>query len=114
MITPYDAAELVIPWRKSRYSNGGDNCVEVAPTHDSRVAIRHSQHPEQPPQTYPRNEWAAFLADTKNGEFDLLTAAVRSGSQSPVGSGELNTHQRAQRSTGSSTKDATALPLPTS
>lgn len=88
MITPHHDAELVIPWRKSQYSNGGDNCVEIGPTHDSRIAIRHSHHPEQPTQTYPRNQWVAFLTDTKNDKFDFFTGGGenRPAAESPANS----------------------------
>jgi hypothetical protein len=59
------------PWRKSPYSNGGDNCVEVAISSNGRVGVRHSKRPEQPPMIYDRDEWAAFLAGARDGFFDL-------------------------------------------
>lgn len=63
--------DLSIPFRKSSYSNGGDNCVEVGVTRDGQVALRHSKHPELPPHIYTRDKWTAFLAGVKDGEFDL-------------------------------------------
>lgn len=63
--------DLARPFTKSSYSNGGDNCVEVAVTRDRHVALRHSRHPELPPQVYTEGEWIAFLAGAKDGEFDL-------------------------------------------
>lgn len=63
--------DLAAPFRKSSYSNGGDNCVEVALTRDGHVAVRHSKHPELAPHVYSPEEWSAFLAGAKDGEFDL-------------------------------------------
>jgi hypothetical protein len=58
-------------WRKSPWSNGGDNCVEVAISPDGHVGVRHSKHPDQPPLIFNRGEWAAFLAGARDGFFDL-------------------------------------------
>lgn len=70
-MTTQTELDLARPFTKSSYSNGGDNCVEVAVTHDGLVALRHSRHPEQAPQIYTPGEWIAFLAGAKDGEFDL-------------------------------------------
>ncbi|MGH3950707.1 MAG: DUF397 domain-containing protein [Pseudonocardiaceae bacterium] len=64
-------SDPIRPFTKSSYSNGGDNCVEVGVTRDGRVVLRHSKHPELPPHVYTRDEWVAFLAGVKDGEFDL-------------------------------------------
>lgn len=40
-------------------------------TREGQVALRHSKHPELPPQVYTPEEWTAFLAGAKDGEFDL-------------------------------------------
>lgn len=53
--------DLARPFRRSSYSNGGDNCVEVALTRDGQVGLRHSKHLDLPPQFYTDEEWAAFL-----------------------------------------------------
>lgn len=58
-------------WRKSPWSNGGDNCVEVAISPDGHVAVRHSKHPEKPPLIFDGGEWSAFLAGAREGFFDL-------------------------------------------
>ncbi|MGH3365907.1 MAG: DUF397 domain-containing protein [Nocardioidaceae bacterium] len=63
--------DLATPFRKSSYSNGGDNCVEVGLTRDGRVAVRHSKHRELAPHVYTPEEWTAFLAGAKDREFDL-------------------------------------------
>lgn len=63
------AAGLV--FRKSSFSNGqGGNCVEVAVTEGGGRAVRHSKHPEGEVIFYSREEWDAFLAGAKAGEFD--------------------------------------------
>lgn len=63
--------DLSMPFRKSSYSNGGDNCVDVGLTRDGQVALHYSKHPELPPHIYARDEWTAFLVGAKHGELDL-------------------------------------------
>jgi Domain of unknown function (DUF397) len=46
------------------------SCVEVATIGDT-IAIRDSKDPESPVLTYDRDEWQAFVAGVKAGEFDL-------------------------------------------
>jgi Domain of unknown function (DUF397) len=58
-------------WRKSRHSGGnGGSCVEVA-TLDDMVAVRDSKDPDGPALVFTRQEWRAFSAGMKDGEFDL-------------------------------------------
>jgi hypothetical protein len=56
-------------WRKSSFSNGGDNCVEVAFADDGQVGVRDSKDRSLPPHVFTRAEWDAFLAGIANGEF---------------------------------------------
>ncbi|WP_430641000.1 DUF397 domain-containing protein [Couchioplanes caeruleus] len=58
-------------WRKSSYSNGngGSNCVEVAHV-GTAVAVRDSKYPSGPSLLFTPQEWTAFLAGAKDGEFD--------------------------------------------
>lgn len=65
------------PWRKSSYSSGGDNCVEIAVATDGRIGIRDSKNPAQPPQVLDRRVWMEFLNRAKGGEFDLLLSDTR-------------------------------------
>ncbi|MEO3922884.1 DUF397 domain-containing protein [Micromonosporaceae bacterium B7E4] len=61
-------------WHISSKSNtSGNNCVEAGPLADGsgRVAVRHSHHPDGPVIVYTRDEWDAFLAGAKDGEFDF-------------------------------------------
>jgi Domain of unknown function (DUF397) len=59
-------------WRKSSYtgSNGG-NCVEVADNLSGVVAVRDSKDPGGPVLAFGPDEWRAFMAAIKMGEFDL-------------------------------------------
>ncbi|MBV9315490.1 MAG: DUF397 domain-containing protein [Pseudonocardia sp.] len=57
-------------WRKSPWSRGGDNCVEVAISPDGQVGVRHSKHPEQPPLIFNHSEWTAFLQGAQDGYFN--------------------------------------------
>ncbi|NUR71067.1 MAG: DUF397 domain-containing protein [Hamadaea sp.] len=58
-------------WRKSaRSSPSGDNCVEVAFV-PAGVAVRDSKNPDGGALLFTEQEWAAFVAGTKDGEFDL-------------------------------------------
>ncbi|MFF7313713.1 DUF397 domain-containing protein [Streptomyces sp. NPDC008137] len=48
-------------WRKSSYSDGGDNnCVEVANT-PATIHIRDSKTPDTPYVTVASTTWASFL-----------------------------------------------------
>jgi hypothetical protein len=58
-------------WRKSSYSSGSDNCVELADVNVA-VLVRDSKHPEQGHFTFTRTEIAAFVAGVKAGQFDGL------------------------------------------
>ncbi|MEY9213225.1 DUF397 domain-containing protein [Thermobifida halotolerans] len=47
-------------WRKSSYSGGRENCVEVADL-PGATAVRDSKHPEAAVLAFPVSEWAAFV-----------------------------------------------------
>ena len=55
-------------WRKSSRS-GANGCVEVA-LDPAEVAVRDSKHREGPVLCFSANEWEAFLAGVRNGEFE--------------------------------------------
>ena len=59
-------------WFKSSDSGGGDNCVEAAFADDGcgLVAVRHSKYPLETTVIFTGDEWDAFLAGAKRGEFD--------------------------------------------
>ena len=52
-------------WRKSRYSTGTGNCVEVAPTADG-VVVRHSKRPNAGTIAFPFPAWAAFVREARD------------------------------------------------
>jgi Domain of unknown function (DUF397) len=61
----------VIEYQISSYCNGG-GCVEVGRTPDGPVVVRDSKDPERRASlVFTAEEWTAFVAGVKNGEFDL-------------------------------------------
>jgi hypothetical protein len=53
-----------LTWRKSSYSGGNGNCVEIAwPVPE--VAVRDSKHPAGPALAFPTAMWRTFLATSK-------------------------------------------------
>ena len=58
-------------WRKSTFSgaNGG-GCVEVA-DHDGMIVVRDTKDRAQEALTFTDEEWVAFVAGVKAGEFDF-------------------------------------------
>jgi hypothetical protein len=57
-------------WKKSSYSNGGGNCVEVGHV-PGLVGVRDTKDREGGTLTVSTAAWSAFLAGVKAGEFDL-------------------------------------------
>lgn len=57
-------------WIRSRFCSS-DGCVEVAHLTDGGVALRDSKNTALPAHVFDRQEWAAFIAGVKNGDFDL-------------------------------------------
>ncbi|KAB8165907.1 DUF397 domain-containing protein [Streptomyces sp. 3MP-14] len=49
------------PWRKSSYSGGNGDCLEVAATRTGR-AVRDSKMPAAPVLTFPASQWRVLLA----------------------------------------------------
>jgi hypothetical protein len=63
-----------VAWHIStRSADTGGNCVEAGPLADGsgRVAVRHSRTPDAATIVYTRDEWNAFVAGVKDGEFDF-------------------------------------------
>ena len=59
-------------WRKSSYSGGnGGNCVEVAVLRGGGVAVRDSKDPDGARLAFTVDQWAAFTAGVKVGEFEV-------------------------------------------
>ena len=57
-------------WRKSTRSGNSGNCVEVAELPDGGRAVRDSKDPQGPVLRFTRDEWSAFVAGARDGEFD--------------------------------------------
>jgi hypothetical protein len=61
-----------VTWRKSSYSgSNGGGCVEVAPYPGPAVGVRDSKDPEGPRLVFAPDDWRAFVAGVKVGEFNL-------------------------------------------
>jgi hypothetical protein len=63
-----------VGWHISTYSaNCGGNCVEAGPLMDGtgRVAVRHSKQPDGSAIIYTPDEWSAFIAGVKAGQFEF-------------------------------------------
>jgi hypothetical protein len=66
-----DGLERAI-WRKSSLSgSNGGTCVEVASNLPGIVAVRDSKDPDGPKLAFAPDEWVAFTAAIKAGEFGL-------------------------------------------
>jgi Domain of unknown function (DUF397) len=55
-------------WRRSSVCSGG-SCVEAA-RFAGRVLVRDAKNPDQAPLSFREDEWTAFVAGVKKGEFD--------------------------------------------
>jgi hypothetical protein len=55
-------------WRKSSYSGGQGNCVQVAPLRDG-IAVRDSKNPSGPVLRFSADAWQAFVNDVKAGRI---------------------------------------------
>ncbi|HWE89163.1 MAG TPA: DUF397 domain-containing protein [Pseudonocardiaceae bacterium] len=73
-VPPNDDELTGTAWHISSHSeNGGGSCVEAGPLPDGsgRIALRHSHFRGESVIVYTREEWDAFLAGAKSGEFDF-------------------------------------------
>jgi Domain of unknown function (DUF397) len=58
-------------WRKSSYSGGTGNCVEVAGNLPGITAVRDSQDPDGPALILTPAAWRTLTRKVRNGELDL-------------------------------------------
>ena len=47
------------------------NCVEIGQSPDGAVLMRDTKNPAQQALTFTDEEWVAFVAGVKAGEFDF-------------------------------------------
>ncbi|MFJ8624642.1 DUF397 domain-containing protein [Kitasatospora sp. NPDC093550] len=60
-----------LTFKKSSYSGGNQNCVEVALPAGPVSHIRDSKDPDGPTLTFPREAHTAFITAVAAGEFDF-------------------------------------------
>jgi hypothetical protein len=66
-----------LAWRKSSLSgSGGGGCVEVA-AEEGSVFVRNSRHISGPVLSFHHEEWEAFVAGVRDGEFELTALLTR-------------------------------------
>jgi hypothetical protein len=58
-------------WRKARRSSHNGGCVEIAANLPDVTAVRDSKRPEGGAHLVDRAAFAEFLADVKNGRYDI-------------------------------------------
>ncbi len=54
-------------WKKSSYSSGEGNCVEVATRPDRQLSVRDSKDPYGPRLTFTLGMWQAFTRRASEG-----------------------------------------------
>lgn len=65
---PSPADLAAAPYRKSSYSGANNACVEIAEL-SPWVGVRDSKDPAGPALCFDVSDFAAFLADVRNGRF---------------------------------------------
>ncbi|MEV6973591.1 DUF397 domain-containing protein [Kitasatospora sp. NPDC093806] len=56
-------------WRKSTYSNGQGDCIEIADGLADIVPVRDSKDPNGPTLTFTSIAWSAFITAIHTGEL---------------------------------------------
>jgi hypothetical protein len=60
-------------WRKSTFSKGDGDCVELGTDEGPAVLVRNSNHPDRGTMTLGSPAVAAFVAACRAGEYDDVT-----------------------------------------
>ncbi|TKG57383.1 DUF397 domain-containing protein [Prauserella endophytica] len=58
-------------WKKSSYSGGNNDCVEVRLAEGGGVEVRDSKAPGMGSIKFTSSEWDAFIAGVKDGQFRI-------------------------------------------
>lgn len=58
-----------VQWRKSSYSGGSGNCVEIAARPADLVAVRDSKHPDGPVLLFTASGFSDFVTAVRTGAF---------------------------------------------
>ena len=66
------STDSALSWQRSRHC-ASSGCVEVA-IKDGSIYLRDSKHVDSPVLQYDAEEWRAFVAGVKDGQFDLSPA----------------------------------------
>ncbi len=56
-------------WVKSRHSDNGGNCIEVAPDFPGVMPVRDSKDPDGPALLFSADAWRSFVTATREGTF---------------------------------------------
>ncbi|MFJ7907335.1 DUF397 domain-containing protein [Kitasatospora sp. NPDC096204] len=56
-------------WRKSTYSNGQGDCIEVAGGIAGIIPVRDSKDPDGPALVFSPEAWWAFVVGVRAGDF---------------------------------------------
>lgn len=59
-----------LEWIKSSFSSANGQCVETARMPNDGMAVRDSKNRQGSMLRFSKDEWDAFLAGVKAGEFD--------------------------------------------
>ncbi|WTA56610.1 DUF397 domain-containing protein [Kitasatospora purpeofusca] len=60
-----------VNWRKSTYSGGDNECIEVADGAPGVLPVRDSKDPLGPSLVFTIEAWGAFVAAVRVGEFSV-------------------------------------------
>lgn len=59
-------------WIKASFSGPQGACVETRSVVEDEICVRNSRDPEGPQLRFTKQEWVAFVAGVKAGEFDEI------------------------------------------
>ncbi|MER5970985.1 DUF397 domain-containing protein [Streptomyces sp. NPDC002055] len=63
-------------WRKSSFSGGNNECVEVAIGVQGTVPVRDSKNPDGAVLTFTEAAWKAFVTGVSAGEFERTSQPI--------------------------------------